>query len=192
MRRALMSEKEFIAQAPKTLPDGWHNVKLGDVVCNVNMSERNPLGNGLERFVGLEHIDPGSLQIKRWGMIKDGTTFTRKFIKGQVLFGKRRSYQGKLAIADFDGLCSGDILVFESKDGKLISELLPFIVQNNDFFDFAIETSSGSLSPRTKWKHLASYEFPLPPKDEQRCIADILWAAEDCITKNVALVDKVK
>lgn len=167
-------------------------VKFGDVVRNVNMSERTPLERGLERFVGLEHIDPGSLQIKRWGIIEDGTTFTRKFLKGQVLFGKRRAYQGKLAVADFDGICSGDILVFETKDSTLIPELLPFIVQNDNFFDFAIGTSSGSLSPRTKWKHLASYEFHLPPKDEQRRIADILWAAEDCIVKNEKLVEKAE
>lgn len=187
-----MSEKECMAQAPKTLPDGWRMVKFGDVVCNVNISEHNPMEKGLERFVGLEHIDPGSLQIKRWGMIEDGITFTRKFVKGQVLFGKRRSYQGKLAVADFDGVCSGDILVFESKDGKLISELLPFIVQNDNFFDFAIGTSSGSLSPRTKWKHLATYEFPLPPIDEQRRIADMLWAAEECSVNNEKLVDEIE
>lgn len=184
-----MSEKGCMIQAPKTLPDGWRMVEFGDVVCNVNISEHNPMEKGLERFVGLEHMDPGSLQIKRWGMIEDGTTFTRKFVKGQVLFGKRRSYLGKLAVADFDGICSGDILVFETKDSTLIPELLPFIVQNDNFFDFAIGTSSGSLSPRTKWKHLASYEFPLPPKDEQRRIADILWAAEDCIVKNEKLVE---
>lgn len=187
-----MSEKECMTQPTKTLPDGWRMVKFGDVVCNVNISEHNPMEKGLERFVGLEHIDPGSLQIKRWGMIEDGITFTRKFVKGQVLFGKRRSYQEKLAVADFDGVCSGDILVFESKDGKLISELLPFIVQNDYFFDFAIGTSSGSLSPRTKWKHLATYEFPLPPIDEQRRIADMLWAAEDCIVKNEMLTDNAQ
>lgn len=185
-----MSEKGCMAQAPKILPDGWRMVKFGDVVCNVNISEHNPMEKGLERFVGLDHIDPGSLQIKRWGMIEDGITFTRKFVKGQLLFGKRRSYQEKLAVADFDGICSGDILVFESKDGKLIPELLPFIVQNDFFFDLAIGTSSGSLSPRTKWKHLAAYEFPLPPIDEQHRIADIIWAAEDCIVKKDKLIEE--
>ncbi len=158
--------------------DDWCLVKFGDVVNNVDISERNPLENGLERYIGLDHIDPESLHIKRWGLIEEGTSFTRKFIAGQVLFGKRRAYQRKVAIAEFDGICSGDILVFEAKD-DLLPELLPFIVQSDGFYEHALGTSAGSLSPRTRWRDLADYEFALPPKDEQRRIADILWAVDD-------------
>lgn len=165
------------------LPKGWINIQFGDVVKNVMESEKNPSGNGLERFIGLEHLDPDDLLIKRWGLIEEGTSFTKKAYKGQVLFGKRRVYQHKAAIADFDALISGDILVFETKNNDLIRELLPFIVQQESFFDYAINTSAGSLSPRTKWKDLAKYQFPLPPIAEQQRIADVLWAVEDCIRK---------
>jgi type I restriction enzyme S subunit len=47
------------------------------------------------------------------------------------------------------------------------------------FFKFAVETSAGSLSPRTNWKHLAAFELVLPPLDQQRHIAEILWAVDD-------------
>src|SRR5437879_3885035 len=134
---------------------GWRIVQFGDVVRNIDVNERNPLANGIERYVGLDHIDPESLHIKRWGMIQDGTSFSRKFVVGQVLFGKRRAYQGKVAVAEFDGICSGDILVFEAKD-DLLSELLPFIAQSKGFYDHALGTSDGALSSRTKWKHLTS------------------------------------
>lgn len=160
------------------LPSGWHVVRFGDVVRNVNINESDPLASGLERYVGLEHLDPDSLHIKRWGLIADGTTFTRRFRPGQVLFGKRRAYQRKAAVADFDGICSGDILVFEPSTNDLIPELLPFIVQSDGFFDHALDTSAGSLSPRTKWSDLAAFEISLPPLDEQRRIAEILWAAD--------------
>lgn len=168
-------------------------VHFGDVVRNIDVNDRNPLENGLERYIGLEHIEPESLHIKRWGLIEEGTSFTRKFVKRQVLFGKRRVYQRKAAIAEFDGICSGDILVFEPKNEDLIPELLPFIVQSDGFFNHALDTSAGSLSPRTKWKDLAAYGVALPPKDEQRRIADILWAAdeniccsEDCIPRIIS------
>ena len=161
-------------------------LRFGDVVRNVDISERDPLANGLKHYVGLEHIDPESLHIKRWGQIEDGTSFTRKFVRGQVLFGKRRAYQRKVAFAEFDGICSGDILVFEAKD-DLLPELLPFIVQSDPFYEHALSTSAGSLSPRTKWKELATYEFALPPKEEQRRIADILWAADEAIQKYIAV-----
>jgi type I restriction enzyme, S subunit len=163
------------------LMHAWHTVRFGDVVRNVDEAVRDPQTCELERFVGLEHIDPESLRIKRWGQIAEGTSFTRKFTAGQLLFGKRRAYQRKVAVADFDGLCSSDILVFEPADDQLLPELLPFIVQTEGFFQHALGTSAGSLSPRTRWRDLAAYEFPLPPLNEQRRIAEILWAAEDLL-----------
>ena len=160
-------------------PQSWSKVAFGDVVRNVDESVRDPQNSGLERYVGLEHIDPESLHIQRWGLISEGTSFTRRFRQGQVLFGKRRAYQRKVAIAEFDGLCSSDILVFEPKEDRLLPELLPFVCQSDGFFEHALDTSAGSLSPRTKFKELARYEFPLPPLDEQRRIAEILWAADE-------------
>ena len=94
----------------------WPLVSFGDVVRNVRETEYDPLAAGLERYVGLEHIEPENLHIKEWGLVAEGTSFTRRFRKGQVLFGKRRAYQRKVAVAEFDGVCSGDILIFESKD----------------------------------------------------------------------------
>ncbi len=166
-------------------------VHFGDVVRNVDESVRDPQNSGLERYVGLEHIDPESLHIQRWGLISEGTSFTRRFRKGQVLFGKRRAYQRKVAMAEFDGLCSSDILVFEPKDDRLLPELLPFICQSDGFFEHALDTSAGSLSPRTKFKELARYEFPLPPLDEQRRIAEILWAADETIQGFVTVLNNL-
>jgi type I restriction enzyme S subunit len=171
---------------------GWKPVHFGDVVRNVDESVRDPQTCGLERYVGLEHIDPESLHIQRWGLIAEGTSFTRRFRKGQVLFGKRRAYQRKVAVAEFDGLCSSDILVFEPKDDRLLPELLPFICQTDGFFEHALDTSAGSLSPRTKFKELAHYEFPLPPLDEQRCFAEILWATDEVIEKWRIVIKKME
>jgi len=64
-----------------------------------------------------------------------------------------------------------------------VSELLPFIVQSDKFFDYAIKTSAGSLSPRTKFKDLAKYSFKLPPLDEQKRLADLLWSVDKVIEK---------
>ena len=152
----------------------------------------DPASAGIDRFVGLEHIEPENLHIRSWGLVADGTTFTNTFKRGQVLFGKRRAYQRKVAVADFDGVCSSDIYVFESKDPNvLLPELVPFILQSEGFYDYAVKTSAGSLSPRTNWTHLANYEFPLPPVDEQRRIADLLWAADDSLRKIEDLLDSL-
>lgn len=167
-------------------------VKFADVIHLSTSRTADPASAGIDRFVGLEHIEPENLHIRSWGSVADGTTFTNTFKRGQVLFGKRRAYQRKVAVADFDGVCSSDIYVFESKDPNvLLPELVPFILQSEGFYQYAVKTSAGSLSPRTNWSHLANYEFPLPPVDEQRRIADLLWAADDVISNNQDLLEKI-
>jgi len=161
--------------------DSWVRVAFGEVVRLTRERSADPEADGLYRYVGLEHIESGDLKIRRWGETANGTTFTNVFRAGQVLFGKRRAYQRKVAVADFDGVCSGDIYVLEPKSAQLAPELLPFICQTDGFFEHAVGTSAGSLSPRTNWDSLASYEFALPPLDEQRLIADVLEAARGVV-----------
>lgn len=157
----------------------WPRVPFSTVVRLNTDRVADPAAAGIERYVGIEHITPGDLRVRSWGLVAEGTTFTNHFRPGQVLFPKRRAYQRKVAVADFEGVCSGDIYVFESRDpAVLLPELLPFICQTDAFFDHAIGTSAGSLSPRTNWAHLAAYEFPLPPPDEQRRLVEVLSATE--------------
>lgn len=165
----------------KSLKPGWRQVRFGDVVQLSKARSQDPLADGIERYVGLEHLEPGDLRIRSWGNVADGVTFTSIFQPGQVLFGKRRAYQRKVAVADFSGVCSGDIYVLETKDSKvLLPELLPFICQTDAFFDHAVGTSAGSLSPRTNWTSLADFEFLLPPIAEQTSIASLLLQTVEC------------
>jgi len=163
-------------------------VSFGDVVQLAKERSKDPEADGFDRFVGLEHIDPGELRIRRWGNIADGVTFTSVFRPGQVLFGKRRAYQRKVAVADFSGVCSGDIYVLEPKGKHLLPELLPFLCQTNAFFEHAVGTSAGSLSPRTNWKSLSDFEFALPPIEEQRRMVEVLNLTERAIESMYELV----
>lgn len=156
----------------------WKRVAFGDVVRNLNVTVKDPSAEGIDQVVAMEHLDPGELKISRCGSIEDGTTFTRRVKPGQTLFGKRRAYQRKAAYAEFDAITSGDILVFEADPTQLLPEFLPFLVQSDGFYDHALDTSAGSLSPRTNWRDLSNYEFELPPLDEQQRLADLLWAIE--------------
>ena len=165
----------------------WTKVAFGDVVRLSKERSSDPLSDGLERYVGLEHIEPNDLKIRSWGDIANGTTFTSVFRPGQVLFGKRRAYQRKIAVADFIGVCSGDIYVLEPSNEKLLPELLPFICQTDSFFEHAVGTSAGSLSPRTNWKSLSEYEFALPPLEEQRRIVEALREVDEAREKLICL-----
>ena len=144
-------------------------------------------------IVGLEHLISQELRFTDYEVNTDNT-FTKSFRKGQILFGRRRAYLKKAAIAEIDGVCSGDITVIEAIPGKVDSQLLPFIIQNDRLFDFAVSRSAGGLSPRVKWEHLADYELELPSIEEQRVLADKLWAAyelKEAYKKMIAATDEM-
>jgi len=160
----------------------WKLVKFGDVVAEPKETCKDIVAEGIEHVVGLEHIDTGDLHLRKYATTAESTTFSKKFRSGDVLFGRRRAYLKKAAQAGFDGICSGDITVFRAKK-DLLPELLPFIVNNDKFFDFAVKHSAGGLSPRVKFIDLANYQFLLPPKAEQARLAELLWAMDEVIEK---------
>lgn len=148
-------------------------VTLGDVAIERKETLKGPKA-GLPA-IGLEHLIPKQITLTTWSNGSDNT-FSKVFHKGQVLFGRRRAYLKKAVVAPFDGLCSGDITVIEAKAGLILPELLPLIIQNDVFFDYAVGKSAGSLSPRVKWEHLKKYEFELPDMEEQQKLAELLWS----------------
>lgn len=139
-------------------------------------------------IVGLEHIEPYDMKLKNYEVNVE-TTFTKQFHEGQILFGRRRAYQHKACVATFNGICSGDITVIEPIEGKVYPDLLPFIIQNDDFFEHAIKGSNGALSPRVKWEHMANFVFSLPPLAEQKVLAEKLWAAYEVKQSYLKMID---
>lgn len=166
----------------------WMPVKFGDVVYEPKESVKDPVAAGIQHVVGLEHIDSEDIHLRRSASIEDGTTFKKKFDIGDVLFGRRRAYLKKAAKANFSGICSGDIIVMRAKE-NLLTDLLPFIINNDRFFDFAVKHSAGGLSPRVKFKSLAEYELLLPPKEIQVELAELLHRALKAITASEKLRD---
>lgn len=150
-------------------------VKLGEVAREYKETCKGDKGD--LPIVGLEHLIPKDINLTCWSDDKENT-FTKMFRKGHVLFGRRRAYLKKAAVAPFDGICSGDITVIEAIEDKLYPGLLPFIIQNDALFDFAVGKSAGSLSPRVKWQHLQDYEFFLPEMAKQKELAELLWAMD--------------
>ncbi|MEJ7827715.1 MAG: restriction endonuclease subunit S [Segetibacter sp.] len=133
------------------------------------------------RFIGLDNIEPDNFKISTWGNVEDGTTFTKTFLKGDILFGKRRAYLRKVGMAEFDGICSGDILVFRANSQKILPALLPFYVLSDPFINHAVNTSAGSLSPRTKWKDLSTFKLSIPDLKTQEKVLEVLTQLLDTI-----------
>ena len=154
-------------------------VKLGDIAIEAKSSNKGDK-TGM-RIVGLEHLTTSNVTLSSWSEDTENT-FTKEFSKGDVLFGRRRAYLKKAAVAPFDGICSGDITVIRAIEDKVDPDLLPFIIQNDFLFEFAVGKSAGSLSPRVKWTHLKEFAIELPSMPEQSKLAETLWSIIE--TKN--------
>lgn len=148
------------------LPEDWQVVKFGDIARHIS-KRVEPSETELGIYVGLEHLDPDSLKIKRHGAPSDVDGQKLLVKKGQIIFGKRRAYQRKVAVAEWDCICSAHAMVLEAKRDRVIPEFLPLFMQSEIFMSRAIAISEGSLSPTIKWKALSEQKFLLPPKTEQ-------------------------
>ncbi len=158
------------------LPSGWKMLRFDQFAMNI--AERvDPAETDATIYVGLEHLDAETLQIHRWGEPDDVIGQKLVFSKGDVVFGRRRAYQRKLAVAEFDGICSAHAMVVRAIPDEIEPEFLPFFMYSDAFMERAEAISVGSLSPTINWKTLRIQEFALPPIDEQRRIVAILSAA---------------
>ena len=97
----------------------------------VNDRIDDPAEAYVEYYVGLEHLDSESLTIRRWGAPSDVDATKLRFWAGDIIFGRRRVYQRKLAVADFDGICSAHAMVLRAKPAVALPEFLPFFMQSD-------------------------------------------------------------
>ena len=154
-------------------------VKFGDVVrdCKEKI-DRND--NPYEYYIAGDHMDSEDLKIRRRGCFATddvGPAFIRLFKPGQILYGSRRTYLKKVAVADFEGVTANTTFVFETKDEDVLRQkLIPFIMLSDDFTQYSIKKSKGSTNPYILFSDIAEYEFELPNVSKQDELVDILWS----------------
>ena len=155
----------------------------------VNSTEKKkPTEEDRFTYLGLEHLDSGSLKVTRFG--SDTAPIGEKLVmrKGDVLFGKRRAYQKKVAIAPFDGIFSAHGMVLRPNVEVIDPEFFPLFISSDYFLDAAIKISVGSLSPTINWRDLKILEFDLPDMETQRKLAAVLWSINDTIESYKKLI----
>ena len=147
-----------------------------DQIAINSIEKKKPVEEDRFTYIGLEHLDSGSLTVSRYG--SDVAPVGEKLImrKGDVLFGKRRAYQKKVAIAPFDGIFSAHGMVLRPREEVVDKGFFPLFISSDYFLNAAIQISVGSLSPTINWKDLRELEFELPDLETQRKLSDVLWA----------------
>ncbi len=169
-------------------------LRLGDIVKLVQDRVADRSKWNFDKYIAGEHIDRGEVRIKKYGLIKGneeviGSAFNMRFKPGHVLYSTRRAYLRKAGIVNFEGVCSNITLVLQANEEKLLQSFLPFILQSEDFVQFAISRSVGSTNPFVKWSDLSKYRVNLPPTNTQRKISQLLWMIEKNIEKTEKLIE---
>lgn len=161
--------------------------KFDEIAFN-STEKKKPVDEDKYTYLGLEHLDPDSIYVTRYGadVAPKGDKLVMK--KGDVLFGKRRAYQKKVAIAPFDGIFSAHGMVLRPKEDVIDKNFFPMFIKSDYFLDAAIKISVGSLSPTINWRDLKELKFELPSLEEQRKLADVLWAIYDMKDKYKRLI----
>src|SRR5262245_22380552 len=159
--------KEGLVIEAAKVQSEWQTWRFDQIAINVNERIDNPTEADVEHYVGLEHLDSESLRIRRWGSPNDVEATKLRFKRGDIIFGRRRAYQRKLAVAEFDGICSAHAMVLRPRPEVVFPEFLPFFLQSDVFMNRALEISVGSLSPTINWKSLAVQQFRIPPREAQ-------------------------
>lgn len=155
----------------------WNKVKF-DVIAEHITEKAQPTPEDSEKYIGLEHLDSGSVHIRRWGTPIRLKGEKLKMQKGDIIFGKRNAYLKRASIAPFDGICSAHAMILRAKPDLIDPSFFPFFLNSACFMNRAIAISVGSLSPTINWKTLAKEEFRIPPMEMQKKLAELLWAVD--------------
>lgn len=160
----------------------WVAFKFEDIAQKISKTVK-PDEAEVDIYIGLEHIDANDIHIRRKGVPSDVKGGKLRCYPGDVIFGKRRAYQRKAAIVDFEGICSAHAFVLRANPEIIDSKLFPFFLHSDQFMHRMVDISVGGLSPTINWGDLKQQEFLLPPKDQQAKLAELLWAMDDMIEK---------
>ncbi len=169
----------------------WKPIRFEKIASKISETV-DPGSTTLNTYIGLEHIDAEDIHIRRSGTPDDVSGGKLKCYPGDVVFGKRRAYQRKAAIVDFEGICSAHAFVFRANPEIIDPKLFPFFLHSDQFMHRMVDISVGGLSPTINWGDLKNQEFLLPPKDQQAQLAELLWAFDEVIEREKEVLDKLR
>lgn len=137
-----------------------------------------------EHYVGLEHIPRRNIVLSDWAKTDSLASNKSVFEKGDILFGKLRSYFHKVVFAPINGVCSTDILVIRPKRKEWFSFCL-FWFFNKDVVEHSDLGSGGTRMPRTSWELLSNYQVPKPDINQVVEFNAIIYPMIEKMTTNI-------
>lgn len=145
----------------------WEEKTLGEVCKygNTHKTDKNyiKVENMNKDFSGVTFLEPS---LEKKGVV---------YGIGDVLMSNIRPYLRKAWLADKDGVCDSDVLVFHLKDDADVdSTFLYYTIASSEFVKWAMIGARGTKMPRCDKQHLMEKRIFLPCKEEQQKIGSFL------------------
>lgn len=172
---------EWIGQ----IPSHWEINKI-KFVTEVD-EEKKDFNKG-DVYIGLENVISYSGKLNGYSKLPIDSK-ENSFNKGDVLYSKLRPYLAKSFIAETDGSCSGEFIVFRHYEGE--KKYLLYWLISQLFTDFINATSYGAKMPRSSWEYIKETSIPQPPKEEETLIVYYLEEVTSQIDKLILEKEKV-
>lgn len=141
-------------------------------------------------YVSTENMMPNKGGIVDAGALPSAQ-YTQQYIKDDILVSNIRPYFKKIWMADDDGGCSNDVLVFRADRG-CDSTFLYYILANDAFFNYASATSKGTKMPRGDKTAIMQYKVPCFNYETQLRIGKLLRSIDDRIAVNKKINDNLE
>ncbi len=125
-------------------------------------------------YLSLEHIESNTGRILRESSESkpgEGKSTTFAFDPRHVLYGKLRPYLNKVALPDFAGRCTTELIPLLPNESTMNRDFLAFLLRRKETVAAATLDKTGSRMPRANMEALLRLSVPLPPLAEQRRMA---------------------
>jgi type I restriction-modification system DNA methylase subunit/restriction endonuclease S subunit len=196
--KAVESAKSEVRKTKKEienliLDNDFASEKLGKIAKKVNQNIEPQNENGEVIYIGLENIESntgvlvGNIETQ-YSYIESTKTC---FQKNDVLYGKLRPNLNKVYLAQENGICSTDILVFRFENEKLAKYYSHYLL-TTIFNEQVLRTVSGQQLPRTSWTDLQEIKIPVPPLSTQETLVSEIEKLELQIAENQGLINGAK
>ena len=164
------------------LPSGWASGPLSDFVTPRG-KKVSPSHFPDQPFIGMDHVEAHTTKIIGSVPSRQMKSNASRFYKDDILYGRLRPYLNKVAQPAFDGLASGEFIVFEGSE-LIDPGFLRYRLHAQDFVNFASHLNEGDR-PRVSFEQIGNFEILVPPPEEQRRIVERIEILFDEIDQGV-------
>jgi type I restriction enzyme S subunit len=167
------------------IPESWE-VKRLKYLANLVSLKILSKNSSLE-YIGMENILSWTGEHVETNTEIDG--LSNYFNKGDILFGKLRPYLAKVFLANAEGICSSEFLVYRVQS-DIYNWYLKQLMLSFEFIKLIDSSTYGSKMPRANSDFIGNQLIPIPPKQEQKEISSYIENATNKIATAISLKEQ--